>query len=141
MSVTTTSYRAPSSFRLAASPEFSVSTLCPSRRKAMSSMVQMERSSSQTRMLPMRSSPGREGGCGTGPQHRRRRTASLSLQSAGRWLCRQAPQTQNEYRATARVGARPNLAFMGLHDLVNDGQAESGAPLELRLEGLKNLLN
>src|SRR5258708_35698002 len=56
MSVTTTSYKAASSFFFAASPEFPVSTLCPSRRRAMSSISQIERSSSQTRMLPMDSS-------------------------------------------------------------------------------------
>src|SRR5207244_11257035 len=53
ISVTITSKMALSSFFFASSPELTVSTLCPSRRKAISSIWQIERSSSQTRMLPM----------------------------------------------------------------------------------------
>src|SRR5438034_10254275 len=53
ISVTITSKIALSSFFFASSPELTVSTLCPSRRKAISSIWQIERSSSQTRRLPI----------------------------------------------------------------------------------------
>src|SRR6266436_5487534 len=79
ISVTTTSYRALSSFFFAASPEFTVSTLWPSRRRAISSISQMERSSSQTRMLPM--------GATSDPGHGR--DISIALRSElwdGGWL-------------------------------------------------------
>src|SRR5712692_6252763 len=54
MSVTITSKSAESSFLLAASPELTVSTLYPSRRRVISSISQIERSSSQIRILGMR---------------------------------------------------------------------------------------
>src|SRR5437867_12241968 len=61
ISVTITSKMALSSFFFASSPELTVSPLCPSRRKEISSIWQIERSSSQTRMLPMGSAS--YGGC------------------------------------------------------------------------------
>src|SRR5450432_449701 len=141
MSVTTTSYKAPSSFLLAASPEFTVSTLCPSRRKAMSSISQMERSSSQTRMLPMRSSSD-----GSGSRHISNHSGmGLSilrdLHTAQIFGCDQTAQTENKHAALARLRAGPHFALMGLHNLVDDGQPQPRATLKLRLERLENLVD
>src|ERR1700732_1148557 len=134
MSVTITSNSALSILRLANSPPVTVSTLWPSRRRAMSSSSQIERSSSQTRMLPTRSSCGCQrssGGCGGG------RSASGALVAVMRIL--HAPQPHHETRALADCRTRPHLAFMRLDDLVHDGQTEAGSALEVRLEGLEDL--
>src|SRR6202795_3787770 len=134
MSVTITSNSALSILRLAASPPVTVSTLWPSRRRAMSSSSQIERSSSQTRMLPTSSSCGCQrssGGCGGGS------SASGALVAVMRIL--HAPQPHYETRALADCRTRPHLALMRLDDLVHDGQAEAGSALEVRLEGLEDL--
>src|SRR6202790_4651232 len=128
MSVTITSNSALSILRLAASPPVTVSTLWPSRRRAMSSSSQIERSSSQTRMLPTRSSCGcqrRSGGCRCGGG-----SASGALLHA--------PQPHYKTRALADCRTRPHLALMRLDDLVHDGQAKPGSTLKVRLEGFED---
>src|ERR1700730_5548623 len=130
ISVTMTSNSALSILRLAASPPVTVSTLWPSRRRAMSSSSQIERSSSQTRMLPTCSSCGCQrssGGCRCGG----------GGGSAGGALL-QAPHPHHEPRALADCRARPHLALMRLDDLVYDGQAKPGSTLKVRLEGLED---
>src|SRR5579859_6031520 len=142
MSVTTTSYRAPSSFLFAASPEVAVSTLCPSRRRAISSISQMERSSSQTRMLPMRSS------CrGRGKRARRVKQGRVGLLCCV-CLCSTPPlargeaaQAKHENAALPEFRPCPDLAFVGLDNLIDNRQAQTGAAFELRLERLEHLLN
>src|SRR5271157_3395640 len=128
MSVTITSNRALSILRLAASPPVTVSTLWPSRRRAMSSNSQIERSSSTTKMLPTRcSSRGQRGSdgfrCGGG---------------FARGSLLQTAQTDHEAGALTDFGTRPHLALMRLDDLVHDGKAQSGAAFEVRLEGLED---
>src|SRR5208283_5814247 len=140
MSVTITSKSALSILRLADSPPVTVSTLWPSRRRAMSSSSQIERSSSQTRMLP------------TGFSPRGRQRSSRSLHRSGcrcggrsgngalrmRILIFHAPQTKHEAGALAGFRTRPHLAFVRLDDLVHDGQAETGSTFKVRLEGFED---
>src|SRR5260221_2950696 len=143
MSVTITSKSALSILRLASSPPVTVSTLWPSRRRAMSSSSQIERSSSQTRILPTRSSPG---------SHRRQRS-SCECRCGGScangallmsiWIgigIRRfhAPQPHYEARALAQFRTRPHLALVRLDNLVHDGQAEAGSAFEVRLEGFED---
>src|SRR5882762_10656463 len=133
MSVTITSNRALSILRLANSPPVTVSTLWPSRRRAMSSSSQIERSSSQTRMLPTRSSCGCQrssGGCGGGG----------GGSASGALVMRKlhAPQPHYEARALADCRTRPHLALMRLDDLVHDGQTEAGSAFKVRLEGFED---
>src|SRR5215467_5748629 len=142
MSVMMTSYRAPSILFLAVCPACTVSTRCPSRRKEMSSISQMERSSSQTRMLATRASSRRQ-------RYRLRGMlirGVLGLRGDGFLKGRGAvgielAQSQNKCRSLPRLGSRPDLAFMRLHDLINNGQPKPGAALKIRLEGLENLLD
>src|ERR1700687_6008255 len=134
MSVTITSNSALSILRLDASPPVTVSTLWPSRRRAMSSSSQIERSSSQTRMLPTSSSCGCQrssGGCGGGS------SASGALVAVMRIL--HAPQPHYKTRALADSRTRPHLALMRLDDLVHDGQAKPGSTLKVRLDGCEDL--
>src|SRR6202042_1444943 len=137
MSVTITSYRAPSILFLAACPDCTVSTRCPSRRRAMSSISQMERSSSQTRILAMRPPFGRSS-C----QFRGR---SRSSEIADRWRAVHVPfrvtpaQPQHESSSLLWLRSSPHFTFMGLHDLVNHRQAKACAALEVGLEGFKDL--
>src|SRR6202521_5550308 len=134
MSVTITSNSALSILRLANSPPVTVSTLWPSRRRAMSSSSQIERSSSQTRMLPTRSSCGCQrssGGCRC-----RGSCASGALVAVMHIL--HAPQPYHEAGAFADFRARPHLALVGLDNLVHDGQAEAGSAFKVRLEGLED---
>src|ERR1700694_4765873 len=133
MSVTITSNSALSILRLAASPPVTVSTLWPSRRRAMSSSSQIERSSSQTRILPTRSSCGCQrssGGC-------RCRGSSASGARLGKRVFH-APQPQHEARTLADFRTRPDLALVRLDNLVHDGQAEAGSAFKVRLEGLED---
>src|SRR5579862_8499281 len=119
MSVTITSNSALSILRLANSPPVTVSTLCPSRRRAMSSSSQMERSSSQTRMLPTRpSSRNGSGGIGRG------RTATC------RYHLIEAAQPHHETRP---------FALVRLHDLVHDSEAESCPTFKIRLKRFEDL--
>src|SRR6266446_6745770 len=139
MSVMMTSNSALSSFLLAASPELTVSILWPSRRKAISSISQMERSSSQTRMLAMRS-----------PSRRRtlrfplpitRRQGLLPCAGSGRPPCSEIQTPQPKYKgcAFAQPRTRPHFTFMRLRNLIHDRQSESGSSIEPRLERLENL--
>src|SRR5258708_5579179 len=136
MSVTTTSYKAASSFFFAASPEFTVSTLCPSRRRAMSSISQIERSSSQTRMLPMDSSYcsgshlAREGGL----------RFALRIGLGGHVFDRvYSAQTKDKDASFTRTGTRPHFALMCLNDLVHDRQPKSRTTFEFRLKRFEYL--
>src|SRR3984957_7827553 len=143
MSVTITSYRAPSILLFAACPDCTVSTRWPSRRKAMSSISQMERSSSQTRILALRSpsrcperrltpllSGGRRAGTRDGGSHQRQCTIRI-----------QCAQLEDEGGSLARFGACPNFAFMRLHDLINDGQSQAGSAFEIGLERLEDFFS
>src|SRR5208282_5413352 len=131
MSVTITSYKAPSSFLFAASPELTVSTLWPSRRKAMSSISQMERSSSQTRMLPTRSSSHGDWSRYISNGSALRLPITRDLHQAQVLGRDHAAQPQHENAALPWLGPCPHLALMGLHNLVDDGQSQSRAALEL----------
>src|ERR1700690_297152 len=155
MSVTITSKSALSILCLAASPEVTVSTLSPSRRRAISRSSQMERSSSQTRMLPTRGSSccrcccfhsssrgsrcrDREfeffrGRCGRSSDGDAVRAVTLM-----RVHMLDTPQPDYKAGSLAELRARPHLALMRLHDLVDDGEAESGSALENRLERVKD---
>src|SRR3984957_10959382 len=139
MSVTITSYRAPSILFFAACPDCTVSTRWPSRRRAISSISQMERSSSQTRMLATH--PSSRCDCSLMSEHGGR---SLKGSMRGRrprqnsFLRIQTPQPQDESRALPRFRARPDLAFVGLHNLINNGQPQASAAFKIRLEGLED---
>src|SRR5437870_1790526 len=121
MSVTITSKSADSSFFLAASPELTVSTLYPSRRRVISSISQMERSSSQIRILGMRT---------FSYQPLWRRIGSLRMGSIDRrrgdpfFPC--FSQAQNECATLPRFRSDKHLALVGLYDLINDCQPQSG---------------
>src|SRR5579863_9576851 len=134
MSVTITSYKAPSSFLFACSPELAVSTLWPSRRSAISSISQMERSSSQTRMLPTRSSHG----CDTdGFERRALCLGGYRLRPGQSRVHRELTQTQHKHASLPQFGAGKHLAFVSLNNLVYDGQSQPGTPFELRLKRLE----
>src|ERR1700753_2105217 len=96
MSVTMTSNKALSSFFFAASPELTVSTLWPSRRKAISSISQMERSSSQTSMLPMRAAS--LGGYGSRSDLGNLGGGSFSLRRFGAFVFRGGELAQTQYK-------------------------------------------
>src|ERR1700689_176599 len=98
----------------------------------MSSISQMERSSSQTRMLAMDASPCSH--CGSGglrcdecPGFICHVFTSRAVVIGGCALSIEATQAEDERGSLPRLRSRPNLAFMGLHNLVDDGQAEAGA--------------
>src|ERR1019366_978647 len=131
ISVTITSNSALSILRLANSPPVTVSTLWPSRRRAMSSSSQIERSSSTTRMLPTRTS-SRSRGCERSSGGFRCGGSSAS----GALL--QSPQPHHEAGALANFRTRPHLALMRLDDLVHNGQAEPGSTFKVRLERLED---
>src|SRR5579872_3250027 len=136
MSVMTTSYNAPSSFFFAASPELTVSTLCPSRRRAISSISQMERSSSQTRILPTRPSCRcRQYWCVHG------HSGSIDTNGCRLLSANMPSQPQYEIASLSRFRTRPHFALVRLNDLVNNGQPEPCASLKLGLKGLKNLFD
>src|SRR3954469_25610164 len=109
---------------MAASPAATVSTRWPSLRKAISSIEQVSRRSSQTNRLAMRRLSRSDGA-----RHGDRRFSGLPLHS------------EDELRALARHRAHVDGRLMRLHDLVDDGESEPGAFLELRLEGLEYLFN
>src|SRR5215472_6995276 len=50
-------------------------------------------------------------------------------------------QLQDELCAAARRRRHPDLGSMGLDNLVDNRQSQSGSPFKMRLEGLKNLLH
>src|SRR5947199_10488622 len=86
----------------------------------MSSISQMERWSSQTRILAMRYT------C----SHYYWRPALLHRFGLG--------QFQNELSALARLRLHGDFGPMRLHDLVNQCQTHAGAAFKLRLEWLKD---
>src|SRR5260370_21386128 len=107
----------------------------------MSSISQMERSSSQTRMLAMPPAFCRR-------SHQVRGNSRLQYWrcddlggtiAGGGPFCIEPPQPENESGSLPRLGAGPDLAFMRLHDLVDHRQAETGAAFKARLEGVENL--
>src|SRR5216684_1923650 len=105
----------------------------------MSSISQMERSSSQTRILAT-SPPG----CGNRRRFReqtglRLARRDLAQPEGARCLCLQAPQFQNESSSLTLPRSRPHLAFMRLHNLVHNGEAQPGTALKVRLEWLEDL--
>src|SRR5579862_6703190 len=129
---------AASSLRLASSPELTVSTLWPSRRNAMSSISQMERSSSQTRMLAMRSLLCAGGCCQC--FHFNHCPVRGLLRGVGESFAHSQPfQTQHEFAALSGLGPCPNFSFVRLDYLIHNGETEPCAALELRLKRLKNL--
>src|SRR6266481_722605 len=141
MSVMMTSYNAPSILRLAASPELTVTTMSPSRRSAMSSISQMERSSSQTRILAMRSPSCRSrAGNFRFPSCQGKHFLSCARRGRRPSSDTQAPEPQHKGGALSQAGARPNLAFVRLHDLVHNRQTQTGSTIKSGLEGLENFL-
>src|SRR5260370_37287606 len=105
----------------------------------MSSISQMERSSSQTRILAT-SPPG----CGNRRRFReqtglRLARRDLAQPEGERCLCLQAPQFQNESSSLTLPRSRPHLAFMRLHNLVHNGEAQPGTAFKVRLEWLEDL--
>src|SRR5581483_1548955 len=105
----------------------------------MSSISQIERSSSQTRMLAT-CTPSRRCSC--------QRQFEGSIPDFGIFpliWCRlvgiEPMETQDERGSLPRFGSSPNLALMRLDDLIHDGQPEAGAPLEIGLERFKDLFN
>src|ERR1700694_3112201 len=105
----------------------------------MSSISQMERSSSQTRILA--TSPPE---CGNGRRFRGQTGLRLApsdvAQALGeRSLRLQAPQFQNESSSMTLPRSCPHLAFMRLHNLVHNGEAQPGTALEVRLEWREDL--
>src|SRR5580692_2104815 len=107
----------------------------------MSSISQMERSSSQTRMLAMEASscPG----CGRGgplrhqhPRFFRQALISPTVIAGGCALGIKTSQAQNERGSLPWFRSGPHLALMGLDNLVDNREAEAGAAFEIGLEGL-----
>src|ERR1700684_2608633 len=97
----------------------------------MSSISQMERSSSQTRML----ATATPSGCG---QHGR----LLARACAGdRQAGVEAVQSQHERGSLPPLGPCPHLAAVRLHNLVDNRQPQAGTALEIGLEGLKDFLD
>src|SRR6266487_542122 len=136
ISVTITSKIALSSFFFASSPELTVSTLCPSRRKAISSIWQIERSSSQTRILPI-GSASYSGTLACGCCQRR----VIDAAWGGDFQGTHATQPKNKNAALPHLGSGPNFAFVRLHNLINNGQAQPRAAFKVRLEGLEYLFH
>src|SRR6266567_1956954 len=134
ISVTITSKSAESSFLLAASPELTVSTLYPSRRRVMSSISQIERSSSQIRMLGMGAFSDQPLRGSLGDRLR------IRCGNRDRPFFRPA-DSQDERAALPGFRPYPDLALVRLHNLIHNGQSQSGPALELRLERLKNFLH
>ena len=52
-----------------------------------------------------------------------------------------APQAQHKGCALTLLGTCPDLAFVRLHDLVDNGQAQAGSTLKLRLKRFKDFLD
>src|SRR5437899_7655657 len=134
ISVTITSKMALSSFFFASSPELTVSTLYPSRRKAISSIWQIERSSSQTRILPI-GSASYSGTLACGCCQRR----VIDAAWGGDFQGTHATQKENKQATLPHLGSGPNFAFVRLHNLIHDGQAQPGAAFKIRLDALKTV--
>src|ERR1700733_3236637 len=111
----------------------------------MSSISQMERSSSQTRMLATQPPfPGsRRELRGRGEVFGRTgadRVPFCGEPFCGNPFCLEPAQPQDEGRPLPGLGAGPHFTFVRLYDLVDHGQAKSRAAFKVRLEGLENLL-
>src|SRR5262249_55916222 len=91
----------------------------------MSSISQMERWSSQTRMLAMRHLR----------VHGSWRTLRVGLHLRGPGM----EDFQHKFRAAARPGLHVNLGAVGLDDLIDNRQAKPGAAFKMRLEGFEDL--
>src|SRR3974390_2666731 len=50
-------------------------------------------------------------------------------------------QSQDEGSSLPLLGASPDFAVVRLHDLVDDGEAESGATLKVGLKGLEDFFD
>src|SRR5689334_20875300 len=124
ISLTTTSNSAASIFFFALSPDATVSTLCPSLRRAISSISQIERSSSTTSTLP------------TSPPSRRDRRHGFILRRHGGIL-----QRDGKLRPFSVRGRHLHLALVRLHHLVHDRQSQASATRETRLERLKHFFH
>src|ERR1039458_7705571 len=108
----------------------------------MSSISQMERSSSQTRMLATQP-PFCRSRCEWRRRSRLQHRCSevFSRGSTGsRSFCVEPPQPQNESGSLPLLRPCPDLAFVRLYDLVDHRQTKARAAFEVRLEGLENLL-
>src|SRR6476660_5797711 len=107
----------------------------------MSSISQMERSSSHTRILPTgaTSYPGSSSDVVRSLGRPLRRNDRLECSNALRH--RGTPQTKYEHAAFSQFRTGPNLAFVSLHNLIDDGQTQASSTLKLRLEGLENLFH
>src|ERR1700733_15255563 len=98
----------------------------------MSSISQMERSSSQTRMLATPTPSGRG-------QH-----ASLIrrvLIGGGGTPGIEAVQPQHERGSLPGLGSSPHLAAMRLHNLIDNRQPQPGTAFEVRLKGLEDFFD
>src|SRR6266849_7442268 len=135
MSVTITSKSAESSFRVAASPELTVSTLYPSRRRVISSISQIERSSSQIRILGMRALSDQPLGNGICD-----RPSILCGNNDGAFL-RSPAQAQDERAALPKFRSHPDLALVRLHNLIHNRQPQASPAFELRLERLEHFFH
>src|SRR5271168_3035513 len=131
-----------SSFRFASSPDFTVSTLWPSRRSAISSISQMERSSSQTRILPMGHLRGSSQGMGFLRDNYGTQGLAFTFVDRQRiFRSGKTAQPQNKFTSLPGLRTGPDLAFVRLHNLIYDRQAQARATFKLRLERLKDLLD
>src|ERR1700756_1800944 len=139
ISVMMTSYSAPSILFLAFCPAWTVSTRCPSRRREISSISQMERSSSQTRMLATRTSSRR---CSRRLGDRQHvRFIACSVAGSHGVFRVQAAESQDKCRALARLRSGPYFPVVSLYDLVNDRQPQPGASFKVGLEGFEDFFD
>src|SRR5579864_125476 len=104
----------------------------------MSSISQMERSSSQTRILATHP-PGR----GSQRLGHFQRVTLGRRDLLGRYCAFGVETAQSQHKRAALSGLRSgkDLSVMSLHDLVNNREPESGAAFKVRLEGLENLFH
>src|SRR5581483_7225415 len=126
MSVTITSYRADSIFFTASSPELTISTLCPSLRRAMSRSSRMERSSSHTKTLAM---------------HSLRRSYCSKYSVFGNAHCSRSCLCLRKFHDDLRTvfGSRQGVyaPSMSLHNLINQRESQSGTAFEAGLKRFK----
>src|SRR5271157_4408370 len=100
----------------------------------MSSSSQIERSSSQTRMLPTRPSFCDPGERRSGNWH----ACKCGRRSSGGGNLVEPAQAHHETGTLANFRTRPHLALVRLHDLVDNGEAKAGSTFKVRLEGLED---
>ena len=132
MSVMITSNIAPSSFFLAASPPIdglnlvAVAAQGDFQHLADGALVVANEDVTHAPLLPPLP---------------RSRSFSGRLRGVSASSARRAMQTQHKLASLSQFRACPDFTVVGLHDLVHNGQAESGAAFELRLEGLENFVH